>query len=112
DFRLPSLAPTTAIDSVFLLRQSQIAKRKSMVPLAPAVEDAGLYVLADGPYRTKLEYRSGVAQDVAVQVRGNPANLGPIVPRRFLAVLSPDSPRPFRQGSGRLELARAIVNEG
>jgi hypothetical protein len=47
-----------------------------------------------------------------VQVRGNPANLGPVVPRRFLAVLSPDPPKPFTQGSGRLELARALVTDG
>jgi hypothetical protein len=93
-------------------RPVSIAQNQATIPLAPAVEDASLYVLADGPYRTKLEYRPGVVQDVAVQVRGNPANLGPVVPRRFLAVLSPDPPRLFRQGSGRLELARAIVNEG
>src|SRR5581483_2342923 len=80
--------------------------------LAPGLEEASLLVLADGPHKTKLEYKPGVAQDVAVQVRGNPANLGPVVPRRFLAVLSPGAPRPFRQGSGRLELARAIVTEG
>jgi hypothetical protein len=68
--------------------------------------------MPDGPHRTKLEYKPGVAQDVPVQIRGSPSNLGPVVPRRFLAVLSPDPPRPFRQGSGRLELARALVNEG
>ena len=39
---------------------------------------------------TKLEYKPGAAQDVAVQIRGNPTNLGPVVPRRFLAVLSPE----------------------
>jgi mono/diheme cytochrome c family protein len=82
------------------------------MPLAPAVDDAGLFVLPDGPHKTKLEYRPGVAQDVAVQVRGNPASAGPVVPRRFLAVLSPNPPPPFRQGSGRLELARALVHEG
>jgi hypothetical protein len=81
-------------------------------PMVPAVADAGLFVLADGPDRTKLDYRPGVAQDVAVQVRGNPASAGPVVPRRFLAVLSPNPPKPFRQGSGRLELARAIIHEG
>jgi hypothetical protein len=80
-------------------------------PLAPGVDDASLYVLPDGEHRTKLEYRPGAALDVAMQVRGNPANPGPVVPRRFLAVLSPDPPRPFRQGSGRLELANAIVTD-
>ncbi len=81
-------------------------------PLAPAVEEASLFVLADGPHRTRLEWRSGIAQDVAMQVRGNVANAGLVVPRRFLSVLSPDAPKPFRQGSGRLELARALVSEG
>jgi hypothetical protein len=81
-------------------------------PPACGLEDASLYVLADGPHRTRLEYKPGVAQDVHVQVRGNPANAGPVVPRRFLAVLSAGEPQPFRQGSGRLELARAIVTEG
>ncbi len=82
------------------------------VPLAAAVDDAGQFVLADGPNKTKVEYRPGVARDLAVQVRGNPASNGPVVPRRFLAVLSSDPPRPFRQGSGRLELAQALVREG
>jgi hypothetical protein len=34
------------------------------------------------------------------------------VSRRFLTVLSPVNPKAFSQGSGRLELARAIVTEG
>ncbi|HEY7307912.1 MAG TPA: PSD1 and planctomycete cytochrome C domain-containing protein [Gemmataceae bacterium] len=81
-------------------------------PLAPVVEEASLFVLADGPHRTKLEWRPGAAQDVAMQIRGNPAKPGPVVPRRFLAVLSADAPKPFEQGSGRLGLARALVTEG
>ena len=44
-----------------------------------------------------------------VFLRGNPNNLGERVPRRFLAVLSGPDRRPFRDGSGRLELARAIA---
>jgi hypothetical protein len=81
-------------------------------PQAPGVQEASLYVLADGPHKTRLEWRPGAAQDVALQVRGNPANAGPVVPRRFLAILSKDPPRAFRQGSGRRELARALVTEG
>ncbi len=78
----------------------------------PAVEDASMFVLPDGPHKTKVEYKPGEALDVAMQLRGNPTTLGPAVPRRFLAVLSPETPKPFVQGSGRIELARAIVNEG
>jgi hypothetical protein len=42
--------------------------------------------------------------------RGNPGRPGAEVPRRFLEVLSPGEPTPFTQGSGRLELARAIAD--
>jgi hypothetical protein len=45
-----------------------------------------------------------------VFLRGNPNNLGEVVPRQFLAVLTGDQRRPFRQGSGRLELAKAIID--
>lgn len=80
-------------------------------PSVPGLAEASLLVLPDGPHRTKLEYKAGEAQDVAVQVRGNPGNTGPVIPRRFLAVLSPTPPAPFTRGSGRLELARAIVTD-
>jgi hypothetical protein len=42
-----------------------------------------------------------------VFIRGNPNNPGEAVPRQFLGVLAGPHRRPFRQGSGRLELARA-----
>ncbi|MFO1512286.1 MAG: PSD1 and planctomycete cytochrome C domain-containing protein [Verrucomicrobiota bacterium] len=42
--------------------------------------------------------------------RGNPGNRGAEVPRRFLEVLSSTSSAPFTNGSGRLELARAIAS--
>jgi cytochrome c553 len=45
-----------------------------------------------------------------VFVRGNPNTQGPVVPRRFLSALSDVSAEPFDEGSGRLELARAIVD--
>jgi hypothetical protein len=80
-------------------------------PIMAVIEDTSLFVHADGPHRTKLEYKPGVAQDVAVQMHGNPASPGEVVRRRFLSVLTSDAPA-FRQGSGRLELATAIVCEG
>jgi hypothetical protein len=42
--------------------------------------------------------------------RGSPSQLGPEVPRRFIEVLSGPDRRPFAQGNGRLELARAIAS--
>ena len=119
-------------------------------PLAPVVEDSSVYVVADGPDATKLEYRKRQPRDLPVFRRGNPAVPGEIVPRRFLELFSAvtdvsartngshgtnandstgigddgagsESKRansqdrtrlePFRQGSGRLELANALVNE-
>ncbi len=44
-----------------------------------------------------------------VFLRGNPNNLGEGVPRRFLAILSGTKREPFRDGGGRLDLARAIT---
>jgi len=48
--------------------------------------------------------------NMRVHLRGNPANLGAEAPRRFLAILSDEGQPPFSQGSGRLELARAIAS--
>ena len=45
-----------------------------------------------------------------VFLRGNPHNLGPAVPRQFLDCLSGPARKPFADGSGRLELARAITD--
>ncbi len=45
-----------------------------------------------------------------VFLRGNPNNPGPVVPRQFLEVVAGAKRQPFRQGSGRLELARAIAD--
>jgi hypothetical protein len=80
-------------------------------PLAYAADEASLFVLPDGPDRTKLEYRPGEPQNVAVQIRGNPSNPGATVPRRFLSVFSTGTPPLFQQGSGRRELARAFVTD-
>jgi cytochrome c553 len=51
-------------------------------------------------------------RDYPVLVKGEAQNKGPVVPRHFLSILSPDPkhPAPFRSGSGRLELARAIAS--
>jgi hypothetical protein len=53
----------------------------------------------------------GKPNDLTVFVRGDVTVKGPIIPRRFLRVLSQGEPQPVQQGSGRLELARAITSE-
>jgi hypothetical protein len=54
--------------------------------------------------------RTGSIDSPRVFVRGNPNNPGPEVPRQFLRLVAGESRQPFQQGSGRLELARAIVD--
>ena len=49
-------------------------------------------------------------QNLHVFLRGNTRTKGDIVPRRFLRVLSEGEPKPFTQGTGRLELAESIVS--
>ncbi|HYI92893.1 MAG TPA: PSD1 and planctomycete cytochrome C domain-containing protein [Bryobacteraceae bacterium] len=51
-------------------------------------------------------------KNLKVHIRGNPENLGEEAPRAFLSVLCEGDPRPFANGSGRLELAEAIANAG
>ncbi|MCX6952065.1 MAG: DUF1549 domain-containing protein, partial [Verrucomicrobia bacterium] len=48
--------------------------------------------------------------DSPILLRGNPANKGPLAPRRFLEVLSPGDRPAATKTSGRLELARAIAS--
>ena len=79
--------------------------------MAHTVEEASLFILPDGPDSTKLDVRRGEARNLPVFRRGNPANPGDIVPRRFIEVLSPGTPRPFEKGSGRREFVQSLFEE-
>jgi hypothetical protein len=52
----------------------------------------------------------GKAANMKLHIRGSPEKTGEEVPRRMPAIISGDQPMPFVEGSGRLELARAIVS--
>lgn len=98
--------------------EREIAEIKAATPLydapvANVVTDESLEVLpaGDDPQSgTKLVYRPE-PQDLHVAIRGNPNRPGELVPRRFITVLSPGQPRPLQTGSGRADLAEAILNE-
>lgn len=64
----------------------------------------------DAPPRAMSLEDDPAAGDARVFRRGNPHNPGEIAPRRFLTALSPPGQARFRNGSGRLELARAIAS--
>ncbi len=75
--------------------QKKVDRLRVTSPFAPG----RAMVLVDGTLHQPLIFR-----------RGNPQQPGEAVPRRFLAVLSEKNRQPFTQGSGRLELARAIAS--
>ena len=52
-------------------------------PRAHSLEDASLFVLADGQDMTRLEYRLGHVRDLAIHRRGNPSSPGKIDPKRL-----------------------------
>src|SRR5262249_36295658 len=62
------------------------------------------------PPRAMVVVDSPKPMEPRVLVRGNPARPGNVVPRQFLLVVAGESRKPFADGSGRLELARAIVS--
>jgi hypothetical protein len=73
----------------------ELEQLKKAVPPAPPM----IHTLSEGqPVNMK------------VYLRGNPDREGDVAPRRFLRILAGDNPPPFTQGSGRLELARAIAS--
>jgi hypothetical protein len=53
---------------------------------------------------------NATAVNERIQIGGQPERLGEEAPRAFLSILSPGAPKPFTQGSGRLELAEAIAS--
>ncbi len=63
----------------------------------------------NAPPRAMVLHDAPELYDPRVFVRGNPAVPGERVPRQFLEVLSNGKRRPFANGSGRLDLARAIT---
>jgi hypothetical protein len=81
-------------------------------PLSDAVEkkDKGDTDEAKDPKDALHIVREGKPTDLPVFIRGDVNNKGPVAPRHFPAVLCDDEPKPFTAGSGRRELAEAIVD--
>ena len=76
--------------------QQKIDQLKANSPAAPPRAMA----VADAPRPT----------EPVVFLRGNPGNRGPVIPRRMPEVVAGPNRKPFTDGSGRLELARAIAS--
>jgi cytochrome c553 len=89
--------PLIAAEEVQRIKDKQTAeeKKKKAPPKYPVVHSL----------------KEGKPANLAVHIRGNPKTLGDEAPRGFLTILSGEKPTPFQQGSGRLELARAIASK-
>ncbi len=111
---LAKLPPeTSAVAAVLRARieSTRLETPRYDEPWAHVVEDSVLDVLPLGDEETKLEYHPGKVRDIPLYRRGNLSDPGELVARRFLAVLSPESPRLMNHGSGRIDLAEALVHE-
>jgi cytochrome c553 len=94
------------------LKEAKAAEAKLYAgPTMTAVRDAGARVNGDDPAWTVVDYTPGTYRDLPIYLRGNPSKPGDVVPRHFLTVLSKGEPKSLRTGSGRLELADAIVTD-
>ncbi len=82
--------------------KDQVAKLKRAVDALKANSPAA-------PPRAMVLNDAPNPHDFRVLIRGNPGRPGPEAVRRFLRVVSGPDDKPFSQGSGRLELARAIT---
>ena len=105
-----------ADNSVFQLSDQQVRallpeeKRKKLDETS-----ATLVKLQKSDDAKTLPIAHGLAEtgssDMKVFLRGNPAKLGEVAPRRFLHIVAGDNPPPFKLGSGRLELAEAVASK-
>lgn len=80
------------------------------LPLADVVTEEQVRFEKATETTQKFAYYPNTPRDLPVMIRGNVTSHGEIVPRRFLEVLKDVRPEPFQNGSGRLELAEAIVS--
>jgi mono/diheme cytochrome c family protein len=89
-------------------RRRELVKQLAQANKAVADLDAG----PEAPPKAQVLVDVPSPRDYPVLLRGEAQNKGPMVTRHFLSILSPDpkNPIPFRDGSGRLDLARAIAS--
>ena len=65
---------------------------------------------SNAPPRAMVLYDSPELHEPRIFLRGNPRQPGQRIPRQFLKILSDNPRQPFADGSGRLDLARAITS--
>jgi hypothetical protein len=102
--KLPVNLPSSEVRTIHARRL-----REGAAPLRNKIE-ALSWTHPGVPLRAMAMTDKPTPNNSPVFIRGNPNNPGGEVPRRFLEVLSVDGSKTFTNGSGRLELARAIAS--
>ena len=101
---MPPVVPTGELDRLFDVPSGQhIAELRRVIDELDATHPGA-------PPRAMSMDDKTDAVTPHVFIRGNAGNPGPTVPRQFLQVLAGENRKPFKNGSGRLELAQAIVS--
>ncbi|OYV85096.1 MAG: hypothetical protein B7Z73_14235 [Planctomycetia bacterium 21-64-5] len=83
-------------------------RRQFLAGIQAEIEE--LKKAAGDKYPIAHSLTEGKVANLKIHLRGSHTELGDEAPRGFPAVLSPPGAKPFEQGSGRLELARAIAD--
>lgn len=81
-----------------------------MAAIKKDIDDAKKKLEPSFPYLHGVK-DSSTPTNLSIHRRGDPFDLGPEEPRHFLSVLSKNQPSQFAQGSGRMELAEAILKQ-
>ncbi len=101
DWLLAAVAPTGALDDLAALNTPvAVQLRRSRVALEQAFPESQYAMVS----------HDSIPRDIPISMGGRYANPGPMAPRRFLSMAAKGVPEPFRQGSGRLELADKIAS--
>jgi len=80
------------------------------IPVANALTEEQVRVEEVTKEKMKIVYYPNKPRDLNIFIRGDAGRLGKPVQRGFLRILSPEKNEPYINGSGRLELARAITS--
>ncbi|MBL4886442.1 MAG: DUF1553 domain-containing protein [Planctomycetaceae bacterium] len=82
-----------------------------VLPVADALTEEQIRVEEITKEKMKIAYYPDKPRNLNVFIRGDAGNLGSLVPRGYIEILSGDAPIQFQQGSGRLELAKLIASD-
>ncbi len=118
-YRIPTVEEIATSEQLMTLVTNSGQRRKGENGYAFEPETARKFLFPDinelrmthpgAPGAAMVLYDSTQPRDSYVQLRGERARKGPVVPRRFLEVMSTADRPTFTEGSGRLELAKAIA---